>query len=1188
MESTARIYKYRVQDDLPALREADDEFNEAVSRLEDFLLTVVAGIPPALATDDESRRLVALSYLKVESSDDPLCSFRGDRVFAEDPVEALREILAEAGLDGAEIDRWARAARRPLSVPPGDASRWVNRRAMFERDLAGAVEQEVVWDLIDELHPRFLARSADADADRADVGGGKRPASEYNKSGRSLVSRIFGSGSKKDLAAEMEIAAATLRYLDDLKEDEVPTSAEALPVILELAGIEGDDFPATCLVGKPPFMTEVLRFHKLDAATREEKAASREGPWDVRFRRRLAEACRSKIERSRKQMRQDFSWLRPLRDELFPDIPSNTAARSLPLIAALTSVFSHHTKISNQETQRAKVVVEVAEAAAALEDHAEAVACLDAYVATRREEIRERRGDEKATYSIRPKAVTGWPALRKEYEQVSSAEERLAIAKTLPYRLGSVKTGDHRLFEFLATDAAAEAGCWAAVTSYVRWHQKSATAANTRVPRFQHKTETRARASMAWGNNAWTIHIDEDPEGKHTATVHLFNDPRRKHTVRIRNARADRELLVGSDEEQTAVGRHGSLGGPRPGERPITGQGRGGRATPLSKQSWTLRYENDLPYLCHAAKLVPVKPYAKHDEHATVVGVDRGLRNCMAYAVALYVPDAEEIIERNRDTLVAHTAFDRESGAEVVIAYQGEADGREVVLRREGRGPYRWVKFVKFGAIRAQGRRNRKASREEHAFAVSLRKRSHSRLPVKKHVKGSQRAAVDSLRRLVSAQGHVVRTVVALRDPDRRDQALDAWRGVALRGNDYKTRNAARDAWVRTFGVPPSPDAPPLRPPSRRRLVEAADAIEDAWRESDEEIDALVSEVEQWIAPRGAGAEARMTGGLHEDRLETIRKLLAVMRAWEGRPTPENPKKTYFRGEYPPRLRRVDDYLQRKKKEQQKQAAAALFKEVRPYDPDAMFVERLDGMKGDQTRSRRRNRQGARMAPAQSRQILEERAQLEGVKLRDASAAMTSQVDWHTGKPGLRVRMVAVEEFVHSVEFFRKLCSGHRDQTVRKQSVALVDALYEQWCPETKTWTDDRGAWRLASRVPSVRWDGPGEHPRHVLVPDGNGSIFLSARGGKLRQMDADMNAAANIALSGMAWPWRQTFPEGQWVRETRSAQLEVLELLRARELHATSQVEGPGPRVQKPPRDLVAPEKPTVPTPGSGRPANL
>lgn len=1151
MKGIPRVYKYLIQEESSVLRDADDEFNEIVSRQEDFLLTLLAGLPPALGINAKSRRRLALTYLQVESVEDPLCSFRGERILVDDPESALREILTRSKVDATEIEQWVRDATASLTVPPGKTSRWVNRRVMFLRDLSHDVEQEKVWDLVDKVHPFFLAGKT------AELGEAEpEPEPDYSKSGRSLISSIFGPGEKKDRATESRIAAAALAYLEDLEEDATPTSAVALPVILRKAGIDGEDFPPDTLTGRRPSMTNMLRHHKL-GLKEQEKAPKWGNPWDFEIRKRLLKACLAQLKGNAKSQREDLSWMQRFGADLFPNMPYSTDGWSRPLVDALMSVFSHHTMVSNQELARAKLLEKARTVADVLQEHPRAVACLDAYVARRREEVQARSPDEDVQYRLRSRATTGWKQLRGEYEQTPSEGERLEIAKTLPHRLGRVKAGDHRLFSFLATEEAKEAGCWEVVALYVEWLDTSARAAHTLVPRFQHKTATRARASMTWGDNAWSIKIDEEEKGHHAATLRLFNDPEREITISIRNARADRELLIGSKVKPTAHGRHGSLGGPAPEERPITGVGTKGPKD-ISRQNWALRYENGRPYLCHVAKIMPLKSYVKEEDYEVVVGVDQGLRNCMAYAVARYVPDAESIIERNLDTLTPCTSLVEDE--EHIIAYDGTADGHPLCLRRVGRDPYRWIEFVKFGTVHAQGRHNRKASREEHAFSVSLRKRSGSRQPVKKHLKATQRATVDSLRRLVNALGHVVRAIVAMRG-DNVGNAVELWRSVALRGNDYKTRHAARRAWVRVFGDLPGEELSSLVP-SKGRLMESADILERAWSDSEEEIDALVSKVEHWIAPQQAGPEARMAGGLHEDRLETLRKLLSLLRAWEGRPTLANPKKRWFRGEYPPRLQRVDALLQRKKVEQQRQAVAEFFARIREFKTNAVVLEKLS-MAGDQTQSRRRNRQGARLAPARRRTLHQERAQLEGIVVREANAAYTSQVDYHTGRPGLRVRMVSVEEFAHGIKHFRKSCGFHRDRDVRQASLELVETLYEKWDPDQKTWIDERGTWRLDSQVPAVRWAGLGEHPRHVLVPDAHGSIFLSVRDGTLRQMDADMNAAANIILSALTWPWQQRFPAGTWGQKTKETYLEILGLLRARELHAAPRVADHGPRVQ-------------------------
>lgn len=1129
-----RTYYYRVFDQIPELAQAEEEFNTLVSRAEDLFLTILGGLPVSFGTEAHLQKILTACWLRRESDKNPLSRMGGPQIRAANPVADLRVILESSGLSPSEVSEWVANVRVLLETPQQE-SYVVNRYAMCRRDLPHITAKQVT-DFVLKVNPDFFKIS--------DVSGEEKEEdlaeTAYNQVGRSLVSSIFGQGPKKDRSLETVIAQATLQYLDSLSTNNT-TSREALPAILQKAGIQGDDFPKEILKGKPSSLNMLLRGH----------LSSQANPplWDEKYRKTARKSCEKLIKESTKTQGEDLLWLTQF--NFFGDTPQSTDGWAPILIAALSTVFSSVSLISNQEATRQSLITKARDFEKNFQKSPRAVEALNDYVNTRSKNL------EEGTYDLKPRAITGWESLKKDFELTPSEEERIKIAReTNRYRS---KRGDVHLFEFLASDTAKKAGCWDIVQSYVNWVDVSTRVARTLVPKFQHKTKERdAWGNLPFGENAWTIKIVEDAEGKHVAHLYLFNDPSRVVTVNIRNKRANEELQIGSSAPPTVFGRHGSLGVSDPHEltlgekhtkeelppRPIVGSisfqkdkkgNESPKFKPLSKHSWILEKKHDRYYLRYAARIHPLKKYKKRADSKIVVGVDQGLRNPMAHATirVLENEEFEKLLKEN--SLTPYTSHTKEG--DVVIAYLGrDSKGKKISLRRVSED--KWGIREGVGTIHASGK-DRKTSTEEHVFAINLGKRAGRRARIARRLVANQRSLVDSLRAFLNALNSGVRVIVRMRSSEDTRGTIKLWNNLCF-GTDYKIRYAARRAWTRTFGEDPIQGQLPDKLPSQQRLLDSASTIEAAWRESEVDFKGYLDEVQQRIVPRQGAQQHRNAGGLSEDRLQTIRFFLNVLKAWESHATPETPYRRMAPGDYSENCQRIDRYLERKKEERQRQATAKLFQSI--SNPDILSIERLD-MKGDQRNLRQKNRQGARLAPAKAKKFIMERAELEGVAIRDCEPSYTSQVDSQTGLPGMRFHMVSVVEFLERIEGLLK-AHFSRSKAVNEEITRYLEGLYAQWDPSSKTWKDAKGTYVLESIVPRVRWKGPTQHPDHLKIPSSTGGIFCSIQDGKLHQFDADMNAAANVAIRSLTSTWRKFYPEGEMFQAQDAIHMKILSLL--------------------------------------------
>lgn len=306
------------------------------------------------------------------------------------------------------------------------------------------------------------------------------------------------------------------------------------------------------------------------------------------------------------------------------------------------------------------------------------------------------------------------------------------------------------------------------------------------------------------------------------------------------------------------------------------------------------------------------------------------------------------------------------------------------------------------------------------------------------------------------------------------------------------------------------------------------------WHEDDKKWLGQLRHLRDWILPRGKGrmdGSIRHVGGLSLTRIATMKSLYQVQKAFRMRPEPADPKKNIpEKGDDTLKDfgRSILDTMERMREQRVKQLASRIAeaalgvgriripkKRKAPKRPrervdapcHAVVIENLTRYRPEETRTRRENRQLMTWSSAKVKKYLAEACQLNGLHLREVSAAYTSRQDSRTGAPGVRCLDVPVVKLVTSV-FWQKEIKRAREKAEKdKEGVRdrlLVD-LYDYW--KDKSEDEQRKA-------------------QPLRIPHRGGDIFVSAdkdspvAGG----IQADLNAAANIGLRAILdpdWPGR-------------------------------------------------------------------
>ena len=474
--------------------------------------------------------------------------------------------------------------------------------------------------------------------------------------------------------------------------------------------------------------------------------------------------------------------------------------------------------------------------------------------------------------------------------------------------------------------------------------------------------------------------------------------------------------------------------------------------------------------------------------------------------------------------------------------------------------------FEKWLGWQAGNRRRSQRIDELVAHAVDLARRGlrrhadHARIAwglaaPKKQLPGGRRPDGEMSReeRVAHLQGVLLRWHdIAFSTQWKDDWAQELWNATLpdyqkpepiAENASAKEKKAARERNLETL----RPAATALAEDSARRL-----ALHEAWKSRWAQDDGAPAQVDRqasgckqsqgtgwhahlrwlhdWLLPRGNKSRKRtlrQVGGLSLMRLGTIRDFhRKVQKAFFTRLRPDGTK-----AEAPESFgQRTLDDLAAMRENRIKQLASRIVEAAlgvgsenplhregrrrprqRIADPrfapcHAVVIEYLANYRPHQSRMRRENRQLMDWSTGRFKQYLAEACALNGLHLREVSAAYTSQQDSRTGAPGIRCEQVVLREFLQS-PFWRKKVSS---------------AAKRAGNPFTQLWRD------LVNRA---RKSSPADAATTVLyLPREGGRLFVSASpclccqpsSQGLAPINADLNAAANVglrALSDPDWP---------------------------------------------------------------------
>jgi IS605 OrfB family transposase len=290
----------------------------------------------------------------------------------------------------------------------------------------------------------------------------------------------------------------------------------------------------------------------------------------------------------------------------------------------------------------------------------------------------------------------------------------------------------------------------------------------------------------------------------------------------------------------------------------------------------------------------------------------------------------------------------------------------------------------------------------------------------------------------------------------------------------------------------------------------------------------------------------RHVGGLSVKRIQTVRGLYHVMKAFRMRPEPDNLRRNI------PTLgdqslanfgRRVLNHLERLREQRIKQLAsriveaalgAGALKKHKGRDPKrpqqclnkpchAVVAENLENYQPEDSRLRRENRQLMDWAARNVRKYIMEGCKLHGVIFVEVSPKYTSQQDSRTGAPGIRCEDVPTVVLAEAARLAdgdtRSDSSNHSFESGSK-----MDWERRRWAREfgrirnsaSELTHRDRMLATILNRVNQI----PGSRTS-IRLPRRGGELFVSSSevSNGVGCLQADLNAAANIGLRAIIDP---------------------------------------------------------------------
>lgn len=501
--------------------------------------------------------------------------------------------------------------------------------------------------------------------------------------------------------------------------------------------------------------------------------------------------------------------------------------------------------------------------------------------------------------------------------------------------------------------------------------------------------------------------------------------------------------------------------------------------------------------------------------------------------------------------------------------------------------PAPWAILQREFAIELPGAREeeqRAATKNELSFLASpyaTGVRPHSaktKKGVHRTTSEAQYAAVDAIRRDVKQHAsmasfiHLIRSKTVtepggneiLLSDDELAKAVEKRLEKEL-GNKY----AKPAQWVENLPRSNNPSACAHILCTEREYI---DALEKQWEEDDGNIRRALRTLRNWIfrgiEPYSDSRKAcNGVGGLSLNRIATMQMAYQLVRSFSMRPFPTDARRGIAmaeRGELAELGRRMSVHVNTMREQLAKHVASRIVeaalglggnqnaREKRNacipgdrFQPcDLIVIENLTNYRPEQTRSRVENRRIMQWASARVGEMLRDECEIYGIALYETPAAYTSRQDSRTGLPGFRFKEVPVSAFVDE----RGYCRAGIDKALSsdcENERRFYSELLKRWNKERGEWDEplrsEKTIWTMKNGVWISKNGAPlkkGMTPQPIPIVANGAELFMASADEGVLKIQADINAAGNIALRGVTDPdWA-----GSWWRVNIQAKSGAIE----------------------------------------------
>ncbi len=295
-----------------------------------------------------------------------------------------------------------------------------------------------------------------------------------------------------------------------------------------------------------------------------------------------------------------------------------------------------------------------------------------------------------------------------------------------------------------------------------------------------------------------------------------------------------------------------------------------------------------------------------------------------------------------------------------------------------------------------------------------------------------------------------------------------------------------------------------------------------------------------------ANRQVHRVGGLSVKRLQTIRQLYQVLKAFRMRPEPSDLRKNIPAPGDPSLAsfgRRILHHRERLRQQRIKQLASRLVEAAlgagriskrlgrdrrRPRQSvdapcHAVVIENLERYKPEDSRLRRENRQLMNWQARNLRKYIVEGCELHGLLFVEVWPAYTSRQDTRTGAPGVRCEDVPRSVLEEATRRIRALGSAPSGSS-RGRSETRFEREVCRWIHEFNRVVGSSSGLSPRQSVLKAFLDHQAAIPTWrstVRLPRRGGELFVSADANSplANGLQADLNAAANIGLKALTDP---------------------------------------------------------------------